>query len=142
MPTQNFIYADVEGHIGYTLGGALPIRAPGDGLLPVPGWTGEHEWAGMIPRDELPHVLDPDEGFVASANTQIAGVGYPYALPGEYLARLPRHAHPPADRANAASTTRHSFSAIQGDQRSLPGLELAALAGRLAASNADRSAGA
>jgi penicillin G amidase len=132
MPTQNFIYADVEGHIGYTLGGALPIRAPGDGLLPVPGWDGQHEWAGTIPRDELPHVLDPDEGFVASANTQIAGAGYPYALPGEYL---------PGYRATRicqllAQTPRHdakSFSAIQGDQRSLPGLELAGLAGRLAA---------
>jgi len=132
MPTQNFIYADVEGHVGYMLGGALPIRARGDGLLPVPGWTGEYEWVGMIPRDELPHVLDPDEDFVASANTQIAGAGYPYALPGEYL---------PGYRATRirqliAQTPRHdaeSFSAIQGDQRSLPGLELAALAGRLAA---------
>ena len=132
MPTQNFIYADIEGQIGYTLGGALPIRTQGDGLLPVPGWNGEHEWAGMIPRDELPHVLNPDEGFVASANTQIAGAGYPYALPGEYL---------PGYRATRirqliAQTPRHdaaSFSAIQGDQRSLPGLELAALAGRLAA---------
>ncbi|MEO7911805.1 MAG: penicillin acylase family protein, partial [Roseiflexaceae bacterium] len=132
MPTQNFIYADVEGHIGYTLGGALPIRARGDGALPVPGWSGEYDWTGMIPRDELPHVLDPDEGFVASANTQIADTGYPYALPGEYL---------PGYRATRirqliAQTAQHnatSFSAIQGDQRSLPGLELAALAGRLSA---------
>jgi len=133
MPTQNFIYADVAGHIGYTLGGALPIRARGDGALPVPGWTGEYEWLGTIPRDELPHVFDPDEDFVASANTQIAGAGYPYALPGEYL---------PGYRATRirqliGQTAQHdakSFSAIQGDQRSLPGLELAGLAGRLAAS--------
>jgi penicillin G amidase len=132
MPTQNFIYADVDGHIGYTLGGALPIRTRGDGLLPVPGWTGEYEWAGMIPRDELPHVLDPNEGFVVSANTQIAGAGYPYALPGEYLpgyrATRIRQLIMQTPQHNAAS-----FSAIQGDQRSLPGLELAALAGRLAA---------
>jgi penicillin amidase len=133
MPTQNFVYADVEGHIGYTLGGALPIRARGDGLLPVPGWTGEYEWTGTIPRDELPHMLDPDEGFVASANTQIAGDGYPYPLPGEYLpgyraARI---------RQLIDQSPRHdanSFAAIQSDQRSLPGLELAALAGRLAGS--------
>jgi penicillin amidase len=135
MPTQNFIYADVEGHIGYTLGGALPIRSRGDGTLPVPGWTGEYEWTGRIPPDELPHMLDPDEDFVASANTQIAGAGYPYALPGEYLpgyraARI---------RQLIGQTARHdlkSFKAIQGDQRSLPGLELAALAGRLAAPTA------
>jgi penicillin amidase len=133
MPTQNFIYADVAGHIGYTLGGALPIRAQGDGRLPVPGWTGEYEWNGSIPRDQLPHMLDPDEGFVVSANTQIAGADYPYQLPGEYL---------PGYRATRirqllAQTPRHSaasFSAIHGDQRSLPGLDLAALAGRLPAS--------
>jgi penicillin amidase len=132
MPTQNFIYADVEGHVGYTLGGALPIRARGDGRLPAPGWTGEYEWIGTIPRDELPHLLDPDEDYVASANTRIAGDGYPYALPGEYLpgyraARI---------RQLIAQTPRHdrdSFAAIQGDQRSLPGLDLAALAGRLPA---------
>jgi penicillin amidase len=132
MPTQNFIYADVDGHIGYTLGGALPIRAQGDGLLPVPGWTGEHEWAGTIPRDELPHVLDPDEEFVASANTQIAGAGYPYALPGEYLPGY-RAARIRQLIAQTPQHTAKSFSAIQGDQRSLPGLELAALAGRLPA---------
>jgi penicillin amidase len=132
MPTQNFIYADVEGHIGYTLGGALPIRAQGDGRLPVPGWTGEYEWTGTIPRDQLPHMLDPDEGFVVSANTQIAGDEYPYQLPGEYL---------PGYRATRirqllGQTPRHdaaSFTAIHGDQRSLPGLDLAALAGRLPA---------
>ncbi|HEU5104062.1 MAG TPA: penicillin acylase family protein [Roseiflexaceae bacterium] len=132
MPTQNFIYADVDGHIGYMLGGALPIRARGDGLLPVPGWTGEYEWTGSIPRDQLPHMLDPDEGFVASANTQTVGDDYPYRLPGEYL---------PGYRATRirqllTQTPRHdaaSFTAIQGDQRSLPGLDLAALAGRLPA---------
>jgi penicillin amidase len=134
MPTQNFVYADVEGHIGYALGGALPIRAQGDGLLPVPGWTGEYEWTGTIPRDELPHMLDPDEGFVVSANTRIAGDDYPYQLPGEYL---------PGYRATRirqllTQTAQHdaaTFTAIQSDQRSLPGLDLAALAGRLAAAS-------
>jgi len=132
MPTQNFIYADVEGHIGYTLGGVLPIRAQGDGLLPVPGWTGEYEWTGTIPRDELPHMLDPDEGFAVSANTQIAGDDYPYQLPGEYLPGY----RSTRIRQLIAQTPRHdaaSFTAIQGDQRSLPGLDLAALAGRLPA---------
>jgi penicillin amidase len=132
VPAQNFVYADVEGHFGYALGGALPVRAQGDGRLPVPGWTGDYEWTGTIPRDELPHVLDPDDGLVVTANTRIAGDGYAYPMPGEYLpgyraARI---------RQLIEQTPKHdarSFAAIQADQRSLPGLELAALAGRLPA---------
>ncbi|HEX9370916.1 MAG TPA: penicillin acylase family protein, partial [Roseiflexaceae bacterium] len=58
VPAQNFVYADVEGHFGYSLGGDIPIRAKGDGRLPAPGWTGEYEWTGIIPHAELPHMLD------------------------------------------------------------------------------------
>jgi penicillin amidase len=134
VPAQNFVYADVEGHIGYTLGGDIPIRAQGDGRLPVPGWTGEYEWTGIIPHAELPHVLDPQEGFVATANNRIVGDSYPYPLPGEWLNgyRVIRI------RELLADVPRHdaaSFVRIQGDQRSLPGLDLAALAGQLPATN-------
>ena len=44
VPSQNFVYADVEGNIGYQAPGRIPIRAAGDGSMPVPGWTGEYEW--------------------------------------------------------------------------------------------------
>ena len=130
VPAQNFVYADVDGHIGYALGGDLPIRAKGDGRLPVPGWTGEYEWTGTIPPAALPHMLDPDEGFVVTANNRIAGDDYPYPLQAEWLAgyRAARI------RELIAATPLHdaaSFARIQADQRSLPGLELAALATRL-----------
>jgi penicillin amidase len=135
VPAQNFVYADVEGHIGYALGGDIPIRAQGDGRLPVPGWTGEHEWTGVIPHAELPHILDPAEGFIVTANNRVVGDDHPHPIHAEWL---------PGYRAERirqliVQTLRHdaaSFTRIQSDERSLPGLELAALAGRLPATTA------
>lgn len=132
VPPQNFVYADVAGHIGYALGGAIPLRAQEDGRLPVPGWTGEWEWTGTIPPDENPHALDPAAGFVVTANNRIVGDEYPHPLPGEWApgyraARI---------RELIARTPRHdaeSFGRIHADRLSAPGRALAALAraGRL-----------
>jgi penicillin amidase len=80
-PSQNFVYADLEGNIGYQTPGKIPIRAPGhQGLVPVPGWTGEYEWQSYIPFDELPSVLNPDTGFIATANNKVVPDDYPYHL--------------------------------------------------------------
>lgn len=81
---QNFIYADVEGNIGYQLSGDIPIRAKGNGLLPVPGWTGEYEWTGAIPFDELPTALNPADGYFLSANNRPVGEKYPYHLGSDW----------------------------------------------------------
>ena len=67
-PGQNTVYADTQGNIGYTLTGRTPVRAKGDGSVPVPGWTGEYEWNGFIPFDEMPHLDNPSKGYVATAN--------------------------------------------------------------------------
>lgn len=61
-------YADVDGHIGYLIAGALPDRAKGDGRLPVPGWTGEHEWRGVLPATANPVRADPADGWIVNAN--------------------------------------------------------------------------
>jgi penicillin G amidase len=127
VPTQNFVYADVGGHIGYALGGVMPLRAQGAGLLPVPGWTGEWEWTGAIPPDENPYTLDPDAGLIVTANNRIAGDDYPYPLPAEWLPgyRAIRI------RALLERTPRHdttSFARIHADRRSLPGQAFIALA--------------
>jgi penicillin amidase len=75
-PGQNFVYADVDGNIGYQATGKIPVRAPGHtGMVPVPGWTGEHEWQGFIPFDELPRSFNPPAGFVATANNKITDPG-------------------------------------------------------------------
>ncbi|MGC9347749.1 MAG: penicillin acylase family protein [Anaerolineae bacterium] len=79
-PVQNTVYADVEGNIGYSFPGKIPIRAQGDGRLPVPGWTSDYEWLGYIPFDELPHLHNPPQGYVASANNAVVDDDYPYDL--------------------------------------------------------------
>ena len=66
--TLSACYADVDGHIGYVLAGALPDRAKGDGRLPVPGWTGEYEWRGLLPASANPTRADPSEGYIVNAN--------------------------------------------------------------------------
>ena len=80
VPAQNMVYADVYGNIGYYMAGQVPIRARGLGLLPVPGWTGEYEWTGYIPFEELPQDYNPSTGYVVSANNKIVDDDYPYLL--------------------------------------------------------------
>jgi penicillin amidase len=72
-PSLNFVYADVDGHIGYQSTARVPLRAPGhDGLAPVPGWDGRFEWRGEIPFAEMPNVLDPPAA--ATIRTRSAGI--------------------------------------------------------------------
>ncbi|HNE05702.1 MAG TPA: penicillin acylase family protein, partial [Anaerolineales bacterium] len=77
---QNLLYADVEGNIGYQMPGDIPIRKNGDGTLPVPGWTDEYEWEGFIPFEELPYALNPEEGYIVTANNQVNPWDYPYMI--------------------------------------------------------------
>jgi penicillin amidase len=77
VPVQNVVYADTAGNIAYTFPGKIPIRAQGDGRLPVPGWTNEYEWIGYVPFDTLPHIFNPPEGFIASANNRTFDEDYP-----------------------------------------------------------------
>jgi penicillin amidase len=80
VPSQNVIYADIDGNIGYQSPGKIPLRASGDGRLPVPGWTDEYEWTGFIPFDELPRSFNPPEGYVVTANNAVVGPDYPYFI--------------------------------------------------------------
>lgn len=80
VPTQNFVFASVDGTIAYRTGGVLPIRAKGDGLLPVPGWTGEYEWTEFIPFEKMPEVVNPAEGFIVTANNKVIDDKYPYLI--------------------------------------------------------------
>lgn len=81
VPSQNLIYADGEGNIGYQMPGRIPIRQEGHtGLLPVPGWTGAHEWQGYIPFDDLPSAFNPAQGYIVTANNAVVGSSYPYLI--------------------------------------------------------------
>jgi penicillin amidase len=79
-PSQNLVYADVNGNIGYQMPGKIPRRANGDGKLPVPGWTDEYEWTDYIPFAELPYSLNPESGYIVAANNDVAGPNYPYLI--------------------------------------------------------------
>lgn len=84
-PVQNVVYADIDGNIGYTYAGKVPIRAKGEGLVPVPGWSGEYEWTGYIPFEELPHLYNPPRGYIATANNRVVDQGYPYFISREFV---------------------------------------------------------
>jgi len=77
----NMPYADVDGNIGYWVTGKVPIRANGhDGSIPVPGWTGKNEWQGIVPFEEMPHALNPKDGYIITCNHKIIPDDYPYFL--------------------------------------------------------------
>jgi penicillin amidase len=79
-PTQNIVYADVDGHIGYHAAGIVPIRKSGDGSVPYDGSTDAGEWSSYIPIAKLPTVYDPPSGIIVTANQRIVGTDYPYFL--------------------------------------------------------------
>ena len=79
-PSLNLLYADIHDNIGYWVTGKVPIRNKGDGLSPAPGWTGTHEWVNEIPFTDMPHALNPQQGYIISANHRLMGDEYPHYL--------------------------------------------------------------
>lgn len=121
---QSFIYADVDGNIGYQLGGLIPIRAQGNGTLPVPGWTDDYEWVGFIPFEEMPYAYNPAEGFLEMANHQVASDTYPYFL-GWDMSRGQRGQRIiDMITSDPDGITVEDMAAMQGDNLSLPALEM------------------
>lgn len=123
-PSSNFVYADIEGNIGYLMAGHVPIRKKGTGLTPVPGWSGEWEWESTIPFEELPGVDNPACGYVVTANNPVVDASYPHHISWDFLGSA---------RANRIErllreTAQHdldSFTAIQMDLHSEMGLRFA-----------------
>ena len=85
-PGQNVVYADVDGNIGYHTTGKVPIRAAGDGSLPVSGSDNAHEWTSYIPFEKLPSVYNPPSGIIGTANGRITPDGYPNSISTEWEA--------------------------------------------------------
>src|SRR5206468_12063690 len=84
-PGQNFVYADVDGNIGYQCTGLHPIRRKGDGTVPVPGWTDEYEWDGFVPFEDMPWAYNPESGFIGTANATPHDQSYPYVLGRDFI---------------------------------------------------------
>lgn len=123
MPAQNVVYADSEGNIGYVMAGAIPIRAKGQALLPSPGWTGEYEWTGLIPFDELPQSYNPEQHFIATANNRVVDDSYPYYITNEWLNGY--RAQRIRDLLTSkGKLTPADMASIQADQYSLPAVEV------------------
>ncbi len=81
VPSQNLVYADVQGNIGYQAPGRIPVRTRGDGTWPVPGWTGEYSWQSTIPFEQLPNLYNPPEGYIVTANNAVIDPErYPHTL--------------------------------------------------------------
>jgi penicillin amidase len=123
MPVSNLVWADRHGSIGYKMMGRIPRRQGDCPDLPKPGWTGEFEWDGWVPYDELPELVDPDQGYVVTANNRVVDDDYPHHITSDWL-----------DGYRAArieqlleETEEHdlgSFARMQTDLYSIPGDEV------------------
>jgi penicillin amidase len=83
-PTQNAFYADATGGIGVRLAGRLPVRRAGDGSLPAPGWTGGHDWQGLLPAADNPAGRDPGTGYLLNANNRLVDDGFPHLVTSDW----------------------------------------------------------
>ncbi|MDQ6652725.1 MAG: penicillin acylase family protein [Acidobacteriota bacterium] len=129
-PTQNIVYADVDGHIGYHAAGVVPIRSSGDGSVPYDGSTDAGEWTSYIPINKLPTLFDPPSGIIVTANQRIVGNNYPYFL--THLWAQPYRARRIFDLLNQKpKLTADDFRRIQGDVYSIGGVLFAGQAARI-----------
>jgi len=120
-PTQNFVYADIDGHIGYYGAGHIPIRKSGDGSVPYDGSNDDGEWTGYIPFDKLPHVYDPPSGIIVTANQRVVGQDYSYFL--SHVWAQPYRARRIFNLlSEKAKLTTDDFRRIQGDVYSIAGV--------------------
>ena len=115
----NMVYADTSGSVGWQLAGEVPQRRKGSGTLPMPGWDRETGWNGSVPFDEMPHLVDPECGFVATANNQPIREGEGPFLGADWVDGY-RQA-----RIVEALSSRNDWdlagaSALQMDQKSVP----------------------
>ena len=122
-PAQHFVYADVDGNIGYYMAGRVPVRAKGEGLLPVPGWTGEYEWTGTVPFEELPQAYNPPSHQIVTANNRIVGDDYPHFITHEYFGAY--RAQRIIDLLNEKERlTPADMAAMQGDFFCIPASQI------------------
>ncbi len=119
----NIGFADVDGNTGYWVTGATPVRARGDGSLPSPGWTGEYEWIGEIPFEEMPHALNPESGYVLTTNQRIIGEDYPHFL-GRVWMNGYRARRLKEMIESKAQLSPEDFNRMQMDVTNLPSREL------------------
>lgn len=127
VPSENLVYADVDGNIGWQAAGLTPVRQGWSGLLPVPGAEGKYEWQGFLPPSELPSAFNPEKHFLATANHNILPPGYKRELSFDWgspsrFRRLAEVLGAPGRKLTVAD-----FERLQHDQVSLPARDLVRL---------------
>ncbi len=119
-PTQNFVFADAQGAIGFVAAGAVPLRnpeVPGGGLVPVAGWDHKEIWTGLMDPADWPQIWSPKDGVLVTANNDIRPQGYEGFITAEWS--LPYRAERIRALIDAeAGHTAGSFAAIMDDHRS------------------------
>ena len=123
LPGENFVYADVDGNIGWIAAAQTPIRNNHDGLLPVPGASGAYEWKGFLDTQDLPQSFNPPRRWIATANHNILPKDYPHEIAYEWAA--PHRFLQIQKRLTAQERfTVEDCQSIQHDTTSLPGKAL------------------
>ncbi|MGH9160286.1 MAG: penicillin acylase family protein, partial [Vicinamibacteraceae bacterium] len=136
-PAENMVWADTSGTIGWQAVGIAPIRRQWSGLVPVPG-DGRYEWDGYLPIKALPSVVDPDEGYVATANHNLVPAGYAHRNALAWSWADPYR----ANRIHEVLGSERRFSmtdmmALQHDELSVPARQLVSLLSRVEVSDPD-----
>ncbi len=130
-PVNNFLGADVDGHVGYVMRGRVPIR-PVDNLLgPVPAADPRHDWTGFIPFEEAPRSIDPPSDMVVTANNRVAGPDYPYAIAPVFAAEHRARRIEALLLQREGGWTADALTAVHVDVQSAPAAAFARWAGRL-----------
>ena len=120
-PCNNYVFGDVDGDIAYLTRGKVPVRSMANSWLPVPGWTGEHEWEGFIPFEEMPRIRNPENGFIVTANNKQVDDDYPYYISVQYATEF--RARRIYDRLmEMPNATVEDMGDVHAERVSIPGL--------------------
>ena len=119
VPSENLVYADKRGDIGWIAAGLAPVRDGWDGLFPVPGDTGEYEWKGYLNAIDHPTTYDPKKHFIVTANNNILPQGYSHQL-AYYWASPERYERISSVLSQGGKFDVADFEKLQGDVLSLP----------------------
>ncbi|ETP68473.1 beta-lactam antibiotic acylase [Planococcus glaciei CHR43] len=117
-PAQNFVFASTDGTIAYKANGRIPLRKSGDGQLPVPGDSADYGWEGYVPFDELPKAVNPESGFIATANNEVVDDSYPYHIT-DFWAQPYRYERIAEVLEASDDLTPEDMMALQMDQKNL-----------------------
>jgi penicillin G amidase len=109
----------VEGNIGYQMPGKVPIRASGDGSLPVPGWTDDYAWTGYIPFEELPYLFNPRGGYIVTANNAVVDEDYPHFIARDWDRGFRARRIVDLIESHSGSFDVASFQRMHGDNQDL-----------------------